>query len=88
MKCRICKRPFREGDDVVPVMRYVVSERRGDWVTSASAYIHLRHLAPRVTPCLQQVGEDDWCSRPEGHAGRCDADAKPSMASGGERRGG
>lgn len=45
MKCFTCNTAFKEGDDVVPVQKYVTNERRGDFVTSQpSVYVHASHL--------------------------------------------
>lgn len=51
MKCVICKRTFREGEQVIPVQRYVVNEKRGDFVgTNANIYIHLKHVTETEMP--------------------------------------
>lgn len=45
MRCRICSRAFKDGDAVLPVLRYVVNEKRGDFVTSVPrGFIHESHL--------------------------------------------
>jgi hypothetical protein len=44
MKCAICKREFRDKEKVVPVLRYIVNERRGDFVAGISEFIHLAHI--------------------------------------------
>lgn len=45
MKCALCKRALRDGDGVVPILRYVTNEKRGDFVTSKpSACIHAHHI--------------------------------------------
>lgn len=45
MKCAHCKKPFQDGEPVLPVLRYVKSEKRGDFVGSQPiAYIHTSHL--------------------------------------------
>lgn len=83
MKCRACKGRFKDGDEVVPVMRYVTNERRGDFVSgNPNAFIHARHLYPPKTLCLAQVAEDDWCTRPEGHKGLHDPNASTRLSRG------
>lgn len=45
MKCDLCKRKFKDNDEVVPILRFVVNERRGSWVTSQGhRFIHAHHL--------------------------------------------
>lgn len=41
MKCLMCPKKFREGDHLVPVVRYITNEKRGDFVSSPVGYIHL-----------------------------------------------
>ena len=44
MKCQVCKKRFREGEMILPIMKYVANEKRGDFVSSPVAYAHLSHL--------------------------------------------
>lgn len=45
MKCQRCGRKFRDGEDVIPVLRYVTNEKRGDFVTSQGhSFFHARHI--------------------------------------------
>lgn len=44
MKCRTCGRPFKEGDMVIPISRYVENDKRGDFVSQSSEYAHADHL--------------------------------------------
>lgn len=42
MKCPVCGKPFRDGARVVPVLRYVTNERRGDFVGSQpEEFVHM-----------------------------------------------
>lgn len=42
MKCKICNKRFADGAAVVPVLRYVINEKRGDFVGRyADEFIHL-----------------------------------------------
>lgn len=45
MKCQVCRASFREGDEVIPVLRYVENEKRGDFVaTNPHRYVHAYHV--------------------------------------------
>lgn len=46
MKCDLCGKGFRDDEKVIPILRYVVNHKRGDFVTSTSqnTFIHLHHL--------------------------------------------
>lgn len=45
MRCELCGRGFSDGQKLVPVMRYVTNEKRGDFVGGQPVgYIHLHHL--------------------------------------------
>jgi hypothetical protein len=45
MRCQICARKFRDGEQVLPVQTYVVNERRGDFVgNQPETFVHLAHL--------------------------------------------
>lgn len=44
MKCVICARPLRPGTTVVPVLKIIGNEKRGNFVGSTGEYAHLYHL--------------------------------------------
>lgn len=45
MRCLVCGKGFKDGDKVIPVLRYVTNAKRGDFVGSTPVeHIHLRHL--------------------------------------------
>lgn len=49
LRCYACNRKFRDGDVVVPLLEYVKSEKRGDWITSQPAKaVHAHHLKALV----------------------------------------
>jgi hypothetical protein len=51
VRCQQCGRQFREGDEVVPVLRYVTNEKRGDWVSSQGhRFIHAHHVGELPGP--------------------------------------
>ena len=41
MKCEVYKMKFYDGVKILPIMKYVVNEKRGDSPTSPVAYVHL-----------------------------------------------
>lgn len=42
MKCYVCTKKFKEGELVVPLLRYITNEKRGDFVTAQPEYyIHM-----------------------------------------------
>lgn len=44
-RCYVCNNVFRDGDNVVPILKYITNERRGDFVTTQGhAFIHAHHL--------------------------------------------
>lgn len=44
IKCAICKKRMREGEKAIPVMEVVENYKRGDFMSNAREYIHLKHL--------------------------------------------
>lgn len=44
MKCQICKKQFRDGEMMVPIMKCITNEKRGDFASSPVAYAHLSHI--------------------------------------------
>ena len=49
MKCHVCKRRFKDGDEVIAIAEYVVNERHGDFVSSPTAYAHASHLTEEAS---------------------------------------
>lgn len=51
MKCMKCNKTFKDGMAVLPVLRYVENEKRGDFVTSHpnKEYIHALHVITDVS---------------------------------------
>lgn len=45
MKCGVCGRQIRDGQEVLPIYKLVANEKRGDFVSSQpTRYIHLWHM--------------------------------------------
>lgn len=45
MRCARCGRKFKGGEDVIPMLTYVVNEKRGDFVTNNPVgYLHASHV--------------------------------------------
>lgn len=45
MRCDVCKKGFKDGDMLVPLLKYTENHRRGDFVAlTPVAYVHYRHL--------------------------------------------
>lgn len=45
MRCYVCGGKFADGELVVPIMRYVVNEKRGDFVPlQGHQFLHARHI--------------------------------------------
>lgn len=45
VKCYVCDQKFRDGDQIVPILTYVVNEKRGNWITSQpQKALHAYHL--------------------------------------------
>ena len=43
--CWVCGKKFADGEPVIPVFKYVVNEKRGDFITTnATKFIHASHL--------------------------------------------
>jgi len=41
-RCELCRKPLKDGAKIVPVLKYVVNEKRGDFATSQpTGYLHL-----------------------------------------------
>ena len=50
MKCLMCGRKFMAGTLVIPIQRYVVNEKRGDFVGNASdLYAHMSCVVGATT---------------------------------------
>ena len=44
-KCVACGRKFKDGDNVIPIRKYVTNERRGDFITTVDKdLVHARHI--------------------------------------------
>jgi hypothetical protein len=51
MRCQKCGRKFADTDEVIPVLRYVTNEKRGDFVTSQGhRFIHAHHVGELPRP--------------------------------------
>ena len=51
MKCVVCKKNFKDGEKVSPVLRYVTNYNRGDFVASqAEEFFHVSHLSEILKP--------------------------------------
>lgn len=45
MRCEHCGKGFKDGDKLIPVMKYTENHKRGDFVAlNPVGYIHFRHL--------------------------------------------
>lgn len=44
MKCEVCEMKFHDGEKILPVIKYVTNEKRGDFASSPIGYIHLFHI--------------------------------------------
>jgi hypothetical protein len=45
VNCYVCGRRFIDGDQIVPILGYVSSEKRGDWITTnPQKAAHAHHL--------------------------------------------
>lgn len=44
MKCWLCNRAFKQDDLLIPLEKYIVNEKRGDFTSQATVYIHASHL--------------------------------------------
>ena len=50
-KCAACKKRFKDGDEVVPILQYVTNEKRGDFVTNQGhKFLHADHMIKFWSP--------------------------------------
>ena len=44
-RCWLCRKEFKDGQLIVPLLQYVTNERRGDFTSSqAEQHVHAEHL--------------------------------------------
>jgi hypothetical protein len=56
----VCGRKFTDGELVLPVMRYVVNEKRGDFVPmQGEQFAHARHLK-EAEDWVQRAAVEGW----------------------------
>lgn len=61
-KCWTCKITFKNGDNIVPILKYVENEKRGDFAsTTPTEFVHAHHLAD--IPTIVRLDQKQKCRK-------------------------